>query len=310
VNASAEALPISAAQEGHAPVRDRLTTTLFLAALFHGIVILGVTFAVPKSSDPPAPTLEILLQGPDPGQPDNPDAQYLSDRNQLGNGNTDKEGEPMNPASSLVPLEQAGVPDGNGSQYLDAKRGPKSVEVVSAKGNDSEVSLDSGNQTPAQRSETPLALASAAPSTIATDAVDESLRVYGEQDGRVEVIPNTRESKLAPYLDGWRRKVERMGSDNFPQFALKGGPPRVNPVLEVAIRADGTVDTVLVRRSSGRKELDQAAISILKRSSPFDPFPPSLSDAYDQLRFAYEWQFLEGGATRGKVSVSADQVRD
>jgi hypothetical protein len=32
-----------------APVRDRLTTTLFLAALFHGIVILGVTFAAPKT---------------------------------------------------------------------------------------------------------------------------------------------------------------------------------------------------------------------------------------------------------------------
>ena len=49
------------AREGDAPVRDRLTTTLFLAALFHGIVILGITFAAPISNNRPTPTLEVLL---------------------------------------------------------------------------------------------------------------------------------------------------------------------------------------------------------------------------------------------------------
>ena len=44
-------------REGVAPVSDRLTTTLFLAALFHGVVILGVTFAVPMLDEQPgAPT--------------------------------------------------------------------------------------------------------------------------------------------------------------------------------------------------------------------------------------------------------------
>ena len=32
-----------AVKEGIAPVRDRLVTTAFLAALFHGVVILGIT---------------------------------------------------------------------------------------------------------------------------------------------------------------------------------------------------------------------------------------------------------------------------
>ena len=39
------------AVEGAPPVNDRFTTTLFLAALFHGIVILGVTFALPYSGE-------------------------------------------------------------------------------------------------------------------------------------------------------------------------------------------------------------------------------------------------------------------
>lgn len=303
-------MPIAAAQEGQAPVRDRLTTTFFLAALFHGIVILGVTFAIPKGLDPPAPTLEILLQGPDPGQPDNRDAQYLSDRNQIGNGNTEEEGRPSNPASSLVPLEQAGIADGNGSEYQDATRGLQANEFVVARGEENEVAMDAGKVKPSLRSETPQALASADPSTVATDAVDDSLRLRGKQDGRIEVIPNTRESKIAPYLDGWRRKVERLGSDNFPQFARLVDVTRGNPVLEVAISSDGTVTSVVVRRPSGSKELDQAAISILKIASPFDPFPAELSEVYDQLRFAYEWQFRKGGSARGKISVPANQVRD
>jgi len=310
VNASAESLPIAAAQEGQAPVKDRLTTTVFLAALFHGIVILGVTFAAPKGVDPPAPTLEVLLQGADIGQPDNLSAQYLSDRNQLGNGNTDEQGRPSNPAPSLIPVEQAGVADGNGSQFKDATQGTRSAEVVSARGDVSEVELNSGNPQPAQSSESPLALAAAEPTPAASDAVDDSLRLRGKQDGKLEVIPNTRESRLAPYLDEWRRKMERLGTLNFPQEVRQKGLPSGNPVLEVAIGADGTLEGIVVRRSSGSKELDRAAIRLLRLGSPFDPFPAELRESYDQLRFAYEWQFLEGGTTRGTVSVPSTNVRD
>jgi protein TonB len=37
--------------------------------------------------------------------------------------------------------------------------------------------------------------------------------------------------------------------------------------------------------------LDQAAINILQRAAPFDPFPESIRVDYDQLRFAYKWEF-------------------
>ena len=40
---------------------DRLTVTLFLAALFHLIVILGINFAPPSGDSDTVPTLEVLL---------------------------------------------------------------------------------------------------------------------------------------------------------------------------------------------------------------------------------------------------------
>ena len=290
--------------EGSARVNDRLTTTLFLAALFHGIVILGVTFALPSPDRSPTPTLEVLLlTGSNSGMADNPNAQYLAQRNQQGTGTTDDNVRPANPASSELPLQQEGLAGGNSDEYREEVTGERSTEFIGARSDQSDVSFRSGSEQPVQKEQVPLALSAAVPSPIATNATDRTLRLRGRQDGKYEVIPDTRESKLAPYLDGWRRKVERLGTMNFPQVARQG-KLQSNPVLEVAIRSDGRLEDIVVRQSSGRKEVDQAAMSILRLASPFDPFPADLRKQYDQLRFAYEWQFLDGTAG-GAVSVPA-----
>ena len=281
-------------REGAAPVKDRMTTTLFLAALFHGVVILGVTFAVPMLNKPTAQTLDVLLlTGDDTRAADNLGAQYLAQRNQRGSGTTDEQVRPANPASSAIPATQAGIADGNSSEYREAVSGKQSAEILTSRSEHSEVEYRSGEDRPAQQAEAPLALTQTTPRPIATNATDVTLRLRGKRaDGTFEVVPNTRESKLAPYLDAWRRKVERLGTLNFPQNARSGAG---NPILEVAIRSDGSLGEVLIKRSSGRKEIDQAALSILRLASPFDPFPKELSKQYAELRFAYEWQFLGGG---------------
>ncbi len=281
-------------REGQAPVKDRMTTTLFLAALFHGVVILGVTFAVPMLDKPTAQTLDVLLlTGEDTRAADNLGAQYLAQRNQQGSGTTDEQVRPANPASSAIPANQAGIADGNSSEYREAVSGKQSAEILTSRSEHSEVEYRSGEDRPAQQAEAPLALTQTTPRPIATNATDVTLRLRGKRaDGAFEVVPNTRESKLAPYLDAWRRKVERLGTLNFPQIARNGAG---NPILEVSIRRDGSLGEAVIKRSSGRKEIDQAALSILRLASPFDPFPKELSKQYSELRFAYEWQFLGGG---------------
>jgi protein TonB len=280
-------------REGSAPVKDRMTTTLFLAALFHGIVILGVTFAVPMLDTKPTQTLDVLLlTGDDTRAADNVGAQYLAQRNQQGSGTTDDQVRPANPASSAIPAQQAGIPDGNSSEYREAVSGQQSAEILSSRSEKSEVEYRSGEDRPAQQAEAPLALAPTTPRPIATNATDDTLRLRGKRsDGTFDVVPNTRESKLAPYIDAWRRKVERLGTLNFPQIARNGAG---NPILEVSIHRDGSLGDVIIKRSSGRKDIDQAALSILRLASPFDPFPPELRKQYTELRFAYEWQFLGG----------------
>jgi protein TonB len=296
-----EAAPLgSAAQEGSPPVNDRITTTLFLAALFHGIVILGVTFALPRSDDKSTPTLEVLLLPGDATRAaDNPAAQYLAQRSQQGSGTTDERVRPANPASSAISAQQAGLPDGNSNEFREAVEGQRAAEVLSSRSDRSETDYRSGDAQPTQSAQAPLALTQTPPRPIATNATDTTLRLRGRKaDGAYEVVPNTRESELAPYLDAWRRKVERLGTLNFPPTA-RDKKDIGNPVLEVAILPDGTLGAVVVRRSSGRKDIDQAALSILRLASPFDPFPQPLRKRYEELRFAYEWQFLQGEADSG-----------
>jgi protein TonB len=126
------------------------------------------------------------------------------------------------------------------------------------------------------------------------------LRLRGKPSPDDRLLADTRESAIAAYLDGWKRRIERVGTLNFPNEARRRSLSG-NPVLEVAIRADGRLDSVVVRRSSGHRELDNAAIGIVKLASPFDPFPTAMRNRYPVLRFAYEWQFMNGRLGDGAV---------
>ena len=68
---------------------DRLTVTLFLAALFHMILILGISFSPPVADTGDVPTLEVLLvNNPLPDAAWNEEANYLAERTQQGSGNS------------------------------------------------------------------------------------------------------------------------------------------------------------------------------------------------------------------------------
>jgi protein TonB len=101
-------------REGKAPVRDRLFVMLFLAALAHGLVILGLTFNSSLGDKGGAPGLEVLLVSDEVPEADrNDSATYLAQRTQLGSGNTQDAVAPRNRASSVPIPQQDGVADGN-----------------------------------------------------------------------------------------------------------------------------------------------------------------------------------------------------
>jgi protein TonB len=284
-----------AVKEGIAPVRDRLVTTAFLAALFHGVVILGITFGAASGSGA-APGLQVLLVSDEVPEADrNDDATYLAQRTQLGSGTA---------ASARTPRSQAraGAPQ---PELRPVERADAEERVLTASAHSGTMRYLGTEQAPRhQPKAAPAPLPIEAPNAVAGEDPDSS-ELAGKERAELWITPDTRESSLAPYLDAWRRKIERLGTLNYPAAARQASGT-TSPVLEVAISADGQLASAVVRRSSGSPALDAAAISILKLASPFEPFPRELASHYRVLRFAYAWEFAEGRAAHGTVTAPAD----
>lgn len=294
-------------REGQAPIKDRLTTTLFLAALFHGIVLLGITFSSGLVGPDEVPTLEVLLVSNDlPESAANPDADYLAQRSQQGSGTTTERMRAASPQSALVPIDNAGIPQGEALTDRASGSEHSSVELLAS--TSSTVHTANQPSVPDQSDgpqQTALLMRAGPVSPLPSSDDARQVVLRGEKLRELLVTPNTRESAVAIYLDSWKRKVERIGTLHFPA-QVRGRGLSGSPVLEVAIRSNGVLEDILIRRGSGHAELDQAALSILKLSTPFDPFPQDLATRHDVLRFAYEWQFLSGALVDSSVSAAAD----
>jgi protein TonB len=65
-------------------------------------------------------------------------------------------------------------------------------------------------------------------------------------------------------------------------------------LLTVSIRADGSVETVEVSRSSGHRILDAAAVRIVEMSAPYAAFPPDVRRDTDILHITRTWTFTKG----------------
>jgi protein TonB len=294
---------VLALREGRPPAWDRLLAMVFFVALLHGLVILGITFNAEAGDDESAPGLKVLLVSDElPEAARNPTATYLAQRTQVGSGNTRKSVAPRNRTASRPTLKHAGTADGNSLKDEGERAGSTEDErVLSTIGWSTSIRYLTEEGGAGSTRDKPLLLDQ--PQTAEPGPDEEGpAQLRGPQRDELWVTPDTRAATLAPYLDAWRRKVERIGTLNYPTVAKVAGAAAA-PVVEVGIAADGKLDRVLIRRSSGNAELDQAALEILKLASPFDPFPPQLARQYRVLRFAYEWQFSGGRAASGTVSV-------
>jgi len=279
---------------------DRLATAVFVAALFHGLVILGLRFTAPSSDERPLPTLEVLLV-PD-GEPEepNPEASYISERDQRGSGTTRERLRTSLPEASARLLEHSGETGGEAftAPAATSTQGGSRVVVTATERGRQVRTGDEIEQ--AEPEAVPIESRPLPTVGLNASAADEALRLRGDPSPDDRLLADTRESAIAAYLDGWKRRIEQVGTLNFPNEARRRSLSG-NPVLEVAIRADGRLEQVLVRRTSGHRELDAAAVDIVRLASPFDPFPPAMRERYPILRFAYEWQFLKGRMGDGSL---------
>ncbi len=279
---------------------DRLTVTLFLAGVFHLILILGISFAPPVASQGDVPTLEVLLvNNALPDSSVNEDANYLAERTQRGSGNS-PDGQTRQPAAGAAGETMAGMPEGG--LELPATDGNAGGEgkLLTGNGGKPRFVADSADANAAPASQPRETFAGSSSPFAGSD--ENELLLKGAPRRELVVTPNTRTSEVAVYLDAWKRRIEQVGTVNFPNAARRSKLSG-NPVIEVVLASSGGLVRADVQRSSGYGELDSAAMDILKLATPFEAFPEELAARHDVLRFAYEWQFVGGRLAGSAVEV-------
>ena len=94
------------------------------------------------------------------------------------------------------------------------------------------------------------------------------------------------------YFEAWKKKVERMGSMNYPE-AAKINNSFSNLVMKVTINSNGLVHNIAIIKSSGNEDLDIAAADIVKNGSPYAPFSEQMKREVDQVNITRIWKFIE-----------------
>jgi protein TonB len=299
---------------------DRLGLTLCLAVIAHAIVILGVTFTGEGKPKPSYNTMEIVLVQQKSEKPK--DAKLLAQANLKGGGETAKDVTPATPLPPPFPDNQANIatpapasPPQNPPQpkAVDEKkpaakhppadtRQPLAVEKKQAKTRLSKQrNIKKQPQAAAKKQpeikkkpKEPTAaqlLANSYKIASLSAEIDRKLQAKAKRPRRTFISASTQEYKYAAYMEAWRAKVERVGNLNYPQEAQRQGLSG-SLILDVALNPDGSVKKIIVRRSSGYKVLDDAAIRIVKLASPFAPFPDDIRKETDILHITRTWQFL------------------
>jgi protein TonB len=272
---------------------ERLSATLALSLVVFGVLILGVGFSRDAAA-PVTPTLDVILTETRSDEAPK-DADFIAQANNQGGGESDRPERPREEQLAPVPKADPGV----APEPLVAQAPPPEPEPI------------------------PRVLTTLAPSPLAVpvpkdqretepsllppgkDRVEQSLemaRLAAEIERRQELMAkrpkrkfisaSTREYEYATYLRAWVAKVERVGNLNYPAEARRRGLGG-RLVMTVAVRRDGSIEEIVLNRSSGLGVLDQAAMRIVRLSEPYPPLPRT-QDNIDVLHITRTWQFQNG----------------
>ena len=111
--------------------------------------------------------------------------------------------------------------------------------------------------------------------------ISQTVEDQNKRPRKTFITPSTQEVGYAMYYKTLQKRIEDVGTLNFPQ---KNGRKLYGQlVLSIPVFQDGTIydkeGGIEVTTSSKNPALDQAAIDIVRRAAPFGKFPPNMLSA-------------------------------
>ena len=275
-------------------IRTRFGAAAGISLLIHAFVIFGLTFTVPdlRGLQNMAPVLDVVLVNTkSQAKPNKADA--LAQHNLDGGGNTDTKQRATSPLPVITQDTQT-------TELQQAKKRVAELEREArrllARAGTSQVEIAPAKPTPEPTPEK-------APVVDGTELMQRSLAIarleaqigrdwnaYQERPRRKFVGARTQEYQYARYIEDWRQKIERVGELNYPQAARE---QRIygKLVATVSIKADGSLERIVINQSSGNKVLDGATVQIVKMAAPYAALPPDIARDTDILHITRTWTF-------------------
>jgi protein TonB len=272
------------------PSADRLALTLFIATALHALVILGVSFEAfnQDPADQNTPTLDItVVKSKNTPVPE--DYDYLAESSQDGAGNT---AEKIRPQQQMI--EQAPPPAASESE-------PTPTRVLTQDHSSRQAQnriAAAPEQKPERASAAELINRSMEMLTL-NEQINQSLQAYSKAPQSKFISARTKEFKYASYMRDWVAKVERVGELNYPDAARRQNLSG-KLIVQVALYPDGSVREITIRKPSGHKILDDAAVRIVKLAAPFAPFPENIRAETDVLYITRTWVFTSSNRLRSR----------
>lgn len=272
---------------------DTLLLALFVAAVVHVVLILGINFTAPipekinKSID--ITLVNIAAEKP----PEK--ANFLAPENQQGAGEKTEKSAP--PEKQLPSLGESETDPALAKRSHPEKTVPAKPVLTQHRAAQKVRAL------PASIIETPEPAAperhhELSPETLAMQIAQLGAEIRNKAQGadqtRIKFINSVSAHQYlaAQYIHDWQTKVERTGNLNYPEAARKKGFTG-KLIMDVGIRPDGSVYSIRITRSSGYPALDDAAKRIVRMSAPFAPLPQELLKELDVLVISRVWKFSD-----------------
>ncbi len=274
---------------------DRLGFSIFVAAILHAIIILGLGFGLPLVSDfDSSSMLEVTMVLTKTHQ-EPTDAVRIASENQLASGSTDQENQPSASFTGTNLNETNGIALSQNfvtSSYA-SENNEEYEQLIVQNESQNNVFINDALKSPEQQDLNPKQKFSEQHLELAKLVAElrQEEREYARRP-RVNYIDtlSAKTATEATYVREWVEKVERIGNLNYPnEVRIKHLSGTL--ILSVLINHDGTVEMMEVRSSAGKSILDESAKRIVNIASPYKPFPPEMHENYDQLMITRTWLF-------------------
>jgi periplasmic protein TonB len=272
--------------------QTRFRRALLLALTLHAALILSVSFSASNAKPYKTPQIEVTLAiQPSAAAPDH--ARQIAQANQEGSGDEAELNEIStrnNLQTDTSSMQQALLPAPQ--EQVAQQRSAVATTAMTQRSVTTEQTDEEQRENNTQGVNPEIEQLSLEVASLQAELDDETRTSADQPRVRRLTAASAKQSVDAAYLLDWRRRLEAVGNQYYPEASIRYGMYG-NLRMLVVIRQDGSLEDIQVLSSSGYAVLDEAAIKIVRMAAPYAPFPPELQATTDKLEIVRTWYFQE-----------------